>query len=145
MSLLTLPSRRDSRAGAVELARLVAAGWRKVQIEDVSVDVEAAAEGREPTAIVRARVHLGPLLPADVLVELDFLRRPSHPWSALPRRLWSMSSYHDGTYMFEARVPTGLLRRGGYVLRVSPSGDLPPDPAMSPVVAPVMPSSDAAP
>ncbi|MHB1223420.1 MAG: hypothetical protein ACYC2G_05150 [Gemmatimonadaceae bacterium] len=84
--------------------------WPSVRILDVEID---AGERSIPAnhRRVRAIVHLGRLVPADVHVRAmvahalaDDVRRGAHA-----ARLWSAQSYGNGTYVFEGHVPEPLV------------------------------------
>ena len=78
-----------------------------------SVDVRPVSDGEQGLAELRACVHLGTLLPADVHVEL--LSHPASPGRRRPRagfvseRMASIQSYANGRFIFAARIPLSRL------------------------------------
>ncbi len=92
-------------------------GWGAVRVESVDVrivdapDVAGVADvadaaGAAERRLVRARVHLGRLCPADVHVHVVPARTPADASAGPPlARLWSVQSYGNGTYVFETHLP----------------------------------------
>jgi hypothetical protein len=68
---------------------------------------------------VRANVHLGSLIPADVLVDATADRvKASGEWST---RLASLQSYGNGIYVFDGLLPPHALEdRSPLIVRVRP-------------------------
>lgn len=92
------------------------AEWIRRRWPDVRIVQLGSAPGRgaAPSATITARacVHLGALTPADVRVEVVG-REGSHVADAAPtppcRRLWSVRSYANGSFLFEGEVPRAML------------------------------------
>ena len=108
--------------------------WARLRIHGIEERAESAGGGMTR---VEARIHLGELVPADVCVELvageDLGRVPADHRSC--RRLCSVQSYDNGTYLFEVSVPTADLSLPvGYAVRVSPTSAFADAKDASPVV-----------
>lgn len=104
-----------------EWKRGVALGWREVRIESVEAVRQAIHSVGEGFG-VRAAVHLGPLTPADVAVEvyhgaLDAHRRIARPQTL---RLRLVGNHDDGLHRYQGVI--GCERSGmqGYTVRVRP-------------------------
>jgi hypothetical protein len=98
--------------------------WRAVRVS--GIDTRRAAEGGG-MQVVHARVHLGVLLPLDVVVELECTcaARDAEPsrW-----RMWSDHPQGGGNFVFEARLPeTALTASEMLSVRVCPAPDSPTD------------------
>jgi hypothetical protein len=70
---------------------------------------------------VRANVHLGCLLPADVLVEATIDAAASDASGEWPIRLCSVQSYRNGTYVFEGLLPLEAVDEHPLIVRVRPA------------------------
>ena len=97
--------------------------WRAVRV--LGIDTRRAVDG-SGLQVVQARVHLGALLPLDVLVELacTFERgEASTRW-----RMWSDHPQGGGNFVFEVRLPDVALA-GAATLSVCvyPAPDSPTD------------------
>lgn len=89
------------------------AHWVRVRVRSVESLRTLAREGDEQV-VVRACVHLGALLPADVKVDLLTPARVASRAGDAPDaccQLWSVQSYDNGTFVFEALVPAELVDR----------------------------------
>lgn len=98
--------------------------WRAVRV--TGIDTHRALEGGG-LQVVHARVHLGALLPIDVVVELECASaaRDSEPsfW-----RMWSDHPQGGGNFVFESRLPdTALMSAETLCVRVRPAPDSPTD------------------
>lgn len=114
----------------------IAGEWADVHVREVEVARSAGSGG--PYVDVRADVFLGRLLPADVKVELVAAMPSASGDRFVPRRLWSLFSYHNCSYAFGTRVPQRLLDRPeGCAVRVKPAAELPPGVRLAPIVAPL--------
>ena len=94
--------------------------WPRVIIHSISLGRRASGRSR---AVVRARIALGALLPADVRVTLVSTQRPS--LFAAVGLSWT-ERHPDGSHFFEGAAPAVALSRGGCAIRVTPVDDLPP-------------------
>lgn len=137
-SLQTCETRgaRAPEIGSVVFSEVAATrerDWLTVYVESVSVDGGAPSIPVDHRR-VRAIVHLGRLLPADVNVRAmlvarvptDDVRREAHV-----ARLWSAQSYGNGTYVFEGHVLESSLsdpERLKVLVEPGWPADLPPDP-----------------
>ncbi|HEX6535012.1 MAG TPA: hypothetical protein VF041_10460 [Gemmatimonadaceae bacterium] len=81
--------------------------WPAVRI--AHVDVRTASAGAHDAPRVRATVHLGPLLPADVRVEAviggEIAAAGPEERERQVIRLWSAHSYGNDAYLFESPTP----------------------------------------
>lgn len=110
--------------------------WADVHVREV--EVARSAGSGSAYVDVRADVFLGRLLPADVKVELVAAMPSAGGERFVPRRLWSLFSYHNCSYAFGTRVPQRVLDRPeGCAVRVTPAADLPPGVRLVPIVAPL--------
>ena len=112
------PIRDDARVGPARDATLLAE-WPGVHVEEI--EIQPPADGG--LRIVRACVHLGALLPADVHVELlcaeDRLIEGEPPHSSR-HEMWSVQSYDNGTFSYEGHVPAPALEgKLGCAVRVT--------------------------
>jgi hypothetical protein len=44
---------------------------------------------------------------------------------AAEKQMWSIESYHNGSYLFEASVPAGSASAAPFTIQVTPADDLP--------------------
>jgi starch phosphorylase len=116
--------------GAKQLAgwrRSLLRGWHQVKVSDVSAD------GADPLHVggelhVHARVHLGPLSPDDVQVQLfhglvDNLGEIPHPATVTMKA--DGRAGEGGAWTFQGTIPCRASGQHGYVVRVLPRhGDL---------------------
>lgn len=122
-------ARRTEQEHRRELQEYVQQQWRLVRVE--SLETPATTEG-VMVARARARIELGRLSPADVLVELVRL-----DVEEAPRRMWSAWSAGGGHFVFEATLPPGSEARDAhYRVQVRPNaarvGDAPLEPVTGP-------------
>lgn len=114
----------------------IEANWPDVHVREVEVARTGGSGG--PFVDVRADVFLGRLLPADVKVELVASSPTAGGERFVPRRLWSLFSYHNCSYAFGARVPQRVLERPqGCAVRVTPAADLTVGVRLEPIMAPL--------
>jgi len=109
-----------ARALAAWLAR-VRAAWREVRVEAVERGLTDLVVGQR--ASVRVRVHLGPLSPDDVNVELYVGRLGSDEQILDPvaARLESTGERSGGSWIFQGTLaPCVRSGRHGYTIRVLP-------------------------
>ena len=105
--------------------------WPRVIIHSISLKRRASGRSR---GVVRARVTLGALLPADVRVTLVSTQRPS-PFAEVGLA-WT-ERFEDGSHLFEGTAPAAALSGTGCAIRVTPVDDLPPwRSILEPIVAP---------
>ena len=119
--------------------RWIHANWERVRVVDVELRHARADVGSR--IIVRAVVHLGALLPADVQVTVWRRHAIVGCESSSDRavRLWSVQSYGNGAYVFEATVCPHEIDDGeGLVVQVHPVHGY----VLRPVAAPVVTSID---
>jgi hypothetical protein len=117
------------------MARHLVGQWSRVRVAEVALRVPRGEDGSRIT--VEACVHLGALLPADVVVELvpetDGRRHR-------PPLLSSVYPYHNDSYAYEVTLPAAELEAlAGAVVRVMPAPDLAALAAVRPVVGRVPP------
>lgn len=113
------PPQRAANAPTARWAAWVRQQWGGVRVTDLEINpLLADVPGR---VHVRANVHLGPLLPADVLVEAATdaaeATDASGEW---PIRLCSVQSYANGTYVFEGLLPLEAVDEHPLIVRVRP-------------------------
>jgi hypothetical protein len=113
------PPQRAAKAPTERWAAWVREVWGGVRVTHLETNpLLADVPGR---VRVRANVHLGSLLPADVLVEAttDAAEAPdaSGEW---PIRLSSVQSYGNGTYVFEGLLPLEAVDEYALIVRVRP-------------------------
>lgn len=81
--------------------------WPAVRVEHA--DVRPADAGASDAPRVRATVHLGPLLPADVRVEAiiggEVAAAGAEERERQAIRLWSTHAYGNNAFLFESSVP----------------------------------------
>ena len=93
--------------------------WPRIIIHSISLGRRGSGK---PRGVVRARITLGALLPADVRVTLVSTQHPS-PFADVGLS-WT-EQYEDGSHFFEGVVPAGAMTRSGCAIRVTPVVDLP--------------------
>lgn len=113
------PPQRSANAATAAWAAWVRQQWRRVRVTHLETNsLLADVPGR---VRVRANVHLGSLVPADVLVEATAdvaeTAAASREW---PIRLWSVQSYRNGTYVFEGLLPLEAVDEHLLIVRVRP-------------------------
>lgn len=105
--------------------REVRAAWKDVAIEALDVRSDEALHVGEPM-VVEAKVALGGLRPADVLVELYF--GPTHGDHELPSgtlaRMQVVGTNPDGTFVFRGSIPTYESGAHAFTARVVPHSPL---------------------
>jgi hypothetical protein len=98
--------------------------WSAVQV--TTIDTHRAVEGGG-MQVVHARVHLGALLPLDVVVELECLGAARDDETS-SWRMWCDHPQGAGNFVFEARLPDAALAGTATLgVRVSPAPDSPTD------------------
>ncbi|HET7584745.1 MAG TPA: hypothetical protein VFK13_07555 [Gemmatimonadaceae bacterium] len=111
---------------------VLAAAWPEIRV--IGIHVCPAHHDRAHNRRVHACVHLGRLLPVDVRVEV--LPGDAAADDARGHRMFSIHSYHNGSYLFEATLPADeLMGEDGLVVRVSPRAQLRTTAAPAPVIA----------
>ena len=108
----------DARiAPSARWAAWVRRQWGRVRV--THVETTPIPDGAPDHVRVRANVHLGSLVPADVLVDATADgAKVSGEWST---RLASSQSYGNGTYVFEGLLsPHGDADRSPLIVRVRP-------------------------
>ena len=114
----TVESSTGSRAS---WPRRIRAHWPEIRVVRMQA-VTRPGVGASEAAMLRVRLHLGALTPADVRVELTIggplvARDPS----ASAVRLMSARSHGNGDYTFEAELPPSVLDGAlGFTVRVVP-------------------------
>ena len=119
--------------------------WPRVRI--VSIDIsEGGARAPSDARIVHTCVHLGSLAPADVRVEMTSGDPAvANDPSAAAVRLWSVQSYGNGSFVFEAELPRAALAGvSSFSIRVVPSSQHGPL-SLPPVVRRVRAAAEGAP
>ena len=121
------------------ITSLVMARWSDVRIGEAEVTPTHEPDGAP--GVVHACIHLGPLLPVDVVVELVRICEacPAPRADQVVARLWSGHSYENGSYAFESALPEEALHEPGRLaVRVSPAAGLGLTAVLVPVIAPVL-------
>ena len=112
-------------------------GWVHVRIRSVESLPSLARDG-DDHVVIRAHIHLGTLLPADVKVDFLAPASPASRAGDAPEaccQLWSVQSYDNGSFVFEAVVPAELVDGAPRVgVRVGPRRATEEHPALRPVV-----------
>ena len=109
--------------------------WPRVRVADVALRVPSGEDGSRIT--VEACVHLGALLPADVVVELVSKVEGGRHHVPL---LSSVHPYHNDSYAYEVTLPaTELEKLPCAFVRVTPAAALAPLAAVRPVVGRIPP------
>lgn len=104
--------------------------WMHVRVEDACL----TDDHRGP--LLQVWVHLGALLPADVRVEVVPGAPPPLNVSPGPRGrvMWSVRSYHNGSYLFEMSAFDPAGSADGCTVRIAAPltspGDVPPRPLL---------------
>lgn len=99
----------------------IRANWPEIRVVRLQA-IPGPGAGAARIAMLRVRLHLGALTPADVRVEMTLggplvARDPS----AAAVRLSNPRSHGDGDYTFEAELPPGVLDGAiGFTVRVVP-------------------------
>ena len=98
------------------------AHWHEVRVVDVQADGQQALKVGDNLTL-RARVHLGPIVPKDVAVEAYFgqLTPDGQIAAGSSVRLESVQEESGGNYRFEGTIPCRASGRSGYTIRVLPS------------------------
>jgi hypothetical protein len=137
--------RKDDRVRSAAICvpaswrRWVRANWKRVRV--VAVELRRARADTGSRITIRAVVHLGALLPADVQVTVRRRHSVTRCESSgeCVVRLWSVQSYRNGAYVFEAAVCPHEIDDGeGLVVQVHPAHGY----VLRPVAAPVVTSID---
>jgi starch phosphorylase len=115
---------QDHFAGAKALARWkrdLAAHWAGVRVEQVEAN-DASELPVGAMVSVRARVHLGPVRPDDVAVELYHGRVDPHGQliEGHSESMVCRDHLQNGSYAFEGQIPCHRSGQQGYAVRVVP-------------------------
>lgn len=123
------------------VVQLVKANWTDVRLGEIRIT--PTHEPDRTRTVVHACVVLGPLLPADVLVELIRLHEPGPAPKAelVVAQLFSGHSYQNGSFAFEATIADEEpCDRGHLAIRVTAAIKLGLSSVLAPVIVPVIPS-----
>ena len=111
------PNANASTAPSADWAAWVRQQWRVVRV--TQVETTPVRDDVPGHVRLRANVHLGSLVPADVVVDATADRaKVAGEWST---RLASLQSYRNGTFVFEGLLPRRAVEdRLPLIVRVRP-------------------------